>query len=398
MSAAMSSAPQANAAPALASPVAITLLLVSSLTVMANATIAPSLPGLKDAFSTTPGISTLTGLAMTLPSLSVVLTAWLVGILADRTEQRRLLIIGLIGYATFGVSGSLAPDMITLLAGRIGLGVGVAVTMTVASAMVASFWQGPARQRFTGVQGAAMSAGGVIFLLAGGAVAAFHWRAPFVLYALALPIALLALWALPKRPPVQRALNTAPAQLALRPLLIVCGFAVFSMVMFYLVPTKLPFRLGELGITSTIISGIAIAAMTASSVPTALLFGKLRQRFQPAILLAASFAFMAAGYALIGLATGLLLVIAGSLIAGLGIGMLMPNMMSTVMSSTPPQAQGKAAGLLTSAIFAGQFLSPLISGPLADQFGLSMVYLGAAAILALVAAFLVLSGKKARSA
>jgi MFS family permease len=383
----------ANSAPALASPIAIALLLVSSLTVMANATIAPSLPGLKEAFAGTPGITTLTGLAMTLPSLSVVLTAWLVGILADRTEQRRLLLIGLIGYAIFGVSGALAPDMITLLAGRIGLGVGVAITMTVASAMVASFWQGPARQRFTGVQGAAMSGGGVLFLLAGGAAAALHWRTPFVLYAMALPIALLVLLALPQRHPAMQSKNAATPPLPTRPLLTVCGFAVFSMIMFYLVPTKLPFRLRELGITSTVISGTAIAAMTAASIPMALLYGRLRQSLQPAHILAISFLAMAAGYALIGIATSIVLIFAGSLVAGLGIGMLMPNMMSTVMSATPPQARGKATGLLTSAIFAGQFLSPLISGPLADIYGLPVVYISAAVALGAVALVLLAVSK-----
>jgi MFS family permease len=61
------------------------------------------------------------------------------------------------------------------------------------------------------------------------------------------------------------------------------------------------------------------------------------------------------------------------------------------MSSTPPQAQGKAAGLLTSAISAGQFLSPLVSGPIADSFGLPTVYLGAAAMLAIVATLLLVA-------
>ena len=72
-----------------APPLGVTLAIlgISSLTVMANATIAPALPGLRDHFGDTPGIETLAGLVVTLPSLFVVLTAGLFGILVDRFDN-----------------------------------------------------------------------------------------------------------------------------------------------------------------------------------------------------------------------------------------------------------------------------------------------------------------------
>ena len=67
------------------------MLLLAAMTVMANATISPSLPGLRDHYAHMPGIDTLAGLIVTLPSLAVVLTASLKGWLAGRADCQMLL-------------------------------------------------------------------------------------------------------------------------------------------------------------------------------------------------------------------------------------------------------------------------------------------------------------------
>jgi MFS family permease len=369
------------------------MLAIASLTVMANATIAPSLPGLRDAFASTPGIATLTGLAMTLPSLSIVLTAGIVGYLADRFDRKALLLAGLAIYAVSGASGLVASDMTMLLAGRIGLGVGVAIVMTVATAMIGDLWQGAARERFTGRQGAAMSAGGVVFLLLGGALAEFHWRAPFALYALSLVIAVAALAILPRS---VRATGEASAAdtLPLQHVMTVGAIAAFGMIAFYIVPTKIPFLLRELGVASPSLAGAAVAAMTGASIPVGLMFGRIRGvAGSPYPLFAATFGLMAAGYAIIASASGLAIIIAGAAIAGLGMGALMPNLTTMLMAAVPPASRGKAAGILTTAVFGGQFLSPLVSSPLAERIGLSTVFWLFAGALAVAGLVLGIAGR-----
>ncbi|MEM8787198.1 MAG: MFS transporter [Pseudomonadota bacterium] len=177
--------------------VTATLLLVSSLTVLANATIAAALPGLARAFAEVPGIETLAGLVLSLPSLAVVLTAALFGLAADRVDRRHLLCLSLLAYALGGASGLAAQTMPQILAGRLLLGVGVAGTLTVATQMAADLWHGADRARFMGWQGAAISAAGIASVAGGGALAELGWRAPFALYLVALPVAVLALAVLP---------------------------------------------------------------------------------------------------------------------------------------------------------------------------------------------------------
>jgi MFS family permease len=64
-------------------------------------------------------------------------------------------------------------------------------------------------------------------------------------------------------------------------------------------------------------------------------------------------------------------VLAGSLIAGLGMGISMPNYTTWFMARVPAAMRGRASGLLTTAFFLGQFASPLVSAPLVAVFGLA---------------------------
>jgi MFS family permease len=358
-------------------PILVTasVLAVSSLTVMANATISPSLPGLAAAFSETPGIETLSGLVLSLPSLSVVLTAALFGLLVDRFDRRVLLVIVMVLYAVAGASGTVARSMTELLIGRVLLGVAVAGIMTIATQLAADLWQGSARARFMGWQGAAMSGGGIFFLLVGGFLAEQSWRGPFLIYLAALPLAALAWIALNRRTDTQAGVGeTAKAHFPWQRFAIVGGLAFFGMVCFYIVPTRLPFWMNELGITSPSTVGFAIATMTAASLPGALYFGRIRERFSHEGIFAISFCLMALGYLAISSAGSLTGIILGTVIAGLGVGMLMPNQTLWLMATVPADARGRAAGLLTTAIFAGQFASPLISGLIAPQVGINTTF------------------------
>jgi MFS family permease len=87
------------------------------------------------------------------------------------------------------------------------------------------------------------------------------------------------------------------------------------------------------------------------------------------------------GYSIIGLATSYGVVLLGLAIAGLGLGLLMPNMNVWVASSVPDTLRGRALGGLTTFFFLGQFLSPLFSQPLSQLFGLGKTYLLAGLLL-----------------
>ena len=367
---------------------------------MSNATISPSLPGLSQAFAGTPNIETLSGLALSLPSLSIVLTAFLFGWLAERLDRRKLIASLALLYGLAGASGALAPSIEWLLASRIVLGIAVAGIMTLVTMMAGELWRGPPRERFMGLQAAATSAGGVLFLVAGGLLAEIDWRGPFMVYLLAVPLVPFV-W-LVLAAPLQQTSATRddsraapPADIAWLPVLEVALVAFLIMVAFYIIPTRLPFLITDLPGGAASISGFAIASLTLSGIPASLLFAKLSGRSSPLTIFAGALALMATGYCAIGLAHGLVLVFLGCILSGAGLGLIMPNQMSWLMSRVNDASRGRASGLLTMAIFGGQFASPLFAGLLARWLTIGQSFLFLAISLGVMSVMMAMAGVRA---
>jgi MFS family permease len=63
----------------------------------------------------------------------------------------------------------------------------------------------------------------------------------------------------------------------------------------------------------------------------------------------------------------------------------MPNMSIWLMTTVPEAIRGRALGGLSTAIFLGQFLSPIITQPFTRTLGLGTVYAIAGGILVVIA-------------
>jgi len=392
--------PPRNAGHAVAptSSLTATVLLVSSLTVLANATIAPSLPGLAQAFADTPGIDTLAGLVLSLPSLAIVLTATLFGYAADRFERKAVLVAALIVYALGGASGALAETMPQILAGRLLLGVGVAGALTVATQMATDFWHGADRARFMGWQGAAISAAGIVSVALGGVLAELSWRAPFGIYLLALPIAILAWRVVPARERVSASESPVRSSTSREPfpwrvLALTGGVMFLVMVFILLAATRLPFLLVEIGVRSPGLIGLTLALMTLASFPSGLFYGRVRSRLEPRAIAVIALSLMGTGFAIISQADALPAVILGILVTGSGLGLVIPNQNVWLMAHVPEAARGRASGLMTTLLFAGQFVSPIVSGALLALMDLHALFLAFALGIGAVALALWVGGR-----
>jgi MFS family permease len=109
-----------------------TLLVASALTVMAGATIAPSLPTMQARFVEVAHADLLVRLVLTLPALFVVIGAPLAGLMVDRWGRKPLLVVSLPLYGLAGSSGFFLESLSGILVGRALLGLAVAGIMTAA--------------------------------------------------------------------------------------------------------------------------------------------------------------------------------------------------------------------------------------------------------------------------
>jgi len=144
-------------------PVKLTLLVVSTLTVMAGATIAPSLPAIQQHFTEVDNVEYWVRLVLTVPALSIAISAPFVGVIIDKLGRKPLLTLALILYGLAGSSGVWLNALGMILLGRTFLGVSVAGIMITATALIADYYTGPARGKFLGLQAAFMALGELFF-------------------------------------------------------------------------------------------------------------------------------------------------------------------------------------------------------------------------------------------
>ncbi|MCC5940559.1 MAG: MFS transporter [Balneolaceae bacterium] len=373
-----------------------TLLLVSSLTVMSGATIAPALPSMQAHFAAVENVEFWIRFVLTTPALFIVLAAPIAGLIVDRAGRRKLLLPSMVLYAIAGSSGIYLESLGAILAGRALLGVAVAGVMTTATTLIADYYEGTARAQIMGWQAAFMSFGGVVFLVSGGLLAESGWRLPFVIYLFSLILIPMALAALPE-PELpgdeendKKLSVNGTIQHPFKLLGFIYGVLLLGATVFYFIPLQIPFYLEKMTGAGPLVSGMSIAVSTLFGMATSFTYGRIRARFGYVTILGFNFGLMGVGYILIGTATGLVPILIGLALNGLGMGLMYPNLSFWLTSETSAAIRGRAVAGFTTFIFLGQFISPLASQPFVELFGLGAMFWATGIVLGLFAILVLL--------
>jgi MFS family permease len=370
---------------------AVALLAVSSLTVMAGTPIAPALPEISAHFNDVPNADLLVKLVLTLPGFFIAALAPFMGAIADRFGRRPLLLASATLYGLAGASGFFADSLTAILIGRAFLGIAVAGIMTTSMALIGDYFTGAARYRFMGLQASFTGFGGVAFLTLGGVLASVGWRMPFLIYMVAPLMLPLMAWALfePDRPkaPAPRADGTREP-LPWGPLAAIYGASFVMMAAFYLVPVQIPYHLKALVHASPAQAGMAIATSTLLSAIVSPLFPRIRARLSHPGVMALSWSVAGLGLLIVSVAGAYWQVLVGLAFMGVGIGTHFPNVSTWLMHVSPEHLRGRLSGGLTTAIFLGQFLSPVLGEALAHSVGVAPGFGVTGIALAFVAALI----------
>lgn len=372
----------------------VTLLLVSSLTIMSVITISPSLPQMAHVFSSVPHADLLVQLTVTIPALTIAIFSPITGNLIDRHGRLKILWFALVLYAISGVSGYFLQDLYFILLSRAVLGISVGMSMTIVVTLIADYFQGAERQKFVGLQVAFMSLGGILFISLGGILADAGWRFPFLIYIFSLVVLPFSIVYLREPVSVQRSEDRKKIQ---APGFIWLLFinTMIMWIVFFLIPLQIPFYLKSLGIESNALAGAAIAVSTAFSAVASISYHKLKDRINFLMVFSIGYLLMAGGFFFISWAESYLMVMLSMVLAGGGIGMMIPNTNMWVMKLAPPEIRGKEIGKLTTFWFFGQFVSPIIIFPLLTFVSLAEAFRLAAVLLLMMSlAFLMFQYSK----
>jgi MFS family permease len=380
---------------------AVALLMAATLTVMANATVSPALPGLQRLFADEHHSALLTRLLVTAPSLSIALLAPLAGLAVDWIGRRVLLLAGIMLFVIAGTAGSYLPDLLTIFLSRIVLGIAVAFIMTAQTALIGDYFTGGARTALTGLQISARNFGGLVFILLAGLVAMASPRWVFGVYGIALlmvPIAWMVI--VEPRRPLSGSRDASPSGLeeaAKQWHLLFIGLMVLQSLtnmFFFIMPTQLPFFLEAGGYSGPAMTSLTLSVLMLSGGSVALAYSPIQRAIGYVGVYSAGYACMASGFLLLVVSSAPLFSLGGAALIGAGYAVVSPTFVGLTLALSPLHRRGLASGLLTASVFIGQFISPLLITPAIASAGyegpflLVAVLLGSMAVIALGSALL----------
>ncbi|MGW0466470.1 MFS transporter [Streptomyces sp. NPDC003027] len=359
------------------------LLLASTLAVMAGAMITPVLEVIRGDLDLS---GTAAGLVITAHGLAIAVTSPVVGRLIDRYGVRGPLAGGLVLYGVAGAAGLFTDDYAALIAGRFVFGAGAAAVFSGTTVALLALYQGPERDRVMGWRSTATSLGGVVWPLIGGALGGLSWHAPFAVYLVGVPIGLAALFVLPAGSTgpkgttggVLPLLRERPALLGYYALQAVAAILLYGVAVF------LPQRLARIGVEEPFLVSLYTVVMMAAMSLVGLVYAKLRAAAgYPALLRTAALTWVVS-FVLLGTVDQPWLLLVAPMLFGLGQGIAFPALTVLVGEAAPAERRGQATSLSGTANFAGQFVSPLLLGPVVAATSLTTGFLAAAALSAVV--------------
>lgn len=371
----------------------LTILLGSTTTVLAATIIAPALPEMASVFEDVPNADFMVRLTLTMPALFIAIGAPFAGVLLDRLGRKPVLVAALLLYALAGTAGFFLNSLSAILVSRALLGLAVAGIMSGFTTLILDYFSGAKLNQFMGYQGAFIGLGGMVFLLMAGVLADVGWRFPFLVHLFAflvLPGVLFTITEPPRQTEsAQEARSVGKSQFPFKAIAPIYITSFIGMVIFFIFPVQLPFYLTAQGGVSNSQVGLALSLQTLSSIFIALQYQRLKARLPFAAIFALVFLAFSINHLIVWLTGSYGLLMVGLLIGGLGIGLFPPNNSVWLAEVTPPALRGRAVGGMTSAIFLGQFFSPIFTQPLVQQVGIEGTFGIAGGVSLLIAAVFV---------
>ena len=341
------------------------LLFTAGLSSLATAVLGPTLPKMQQHFATAPHANYLVPVSLTVPMLMMALLSVFCGLMADRLGRKRILIWATVSYALCGTAPLWLGSLNSILASRVLLGVAEATVMTVSTTLIGDYFFGALRAKMMALHTTFAAVSAFVWNIVGGVLGNSGWRAPYMVYgislALSVPMAIY-LWE-PTGSVNKEVGNFADgAPFSARRSLGLCLVAVVVGLVFLTVPVHLGYLFAQLQVTSSAQIGYAYALNSLGVIVGSLSFGWLIGPRIRSVALQLALAAGVLALSMVGMAasTGAAGLTIAATVNGLGMGLVLPAVVTWNMRELPFSRRGVGVGAFQSSLFLGMFCNPIL--------------------------------------
>lgn len=340
-----------------------TILSISLLTVMAGAAMAPALWAVKAHFAGKPDL--LIQFIVSLPALFIIVTNLCFPLLCRVAKTKSIAVAGLVLYVVSGAGAFFLEDISAILILRALLGVSVGMIMPLSTGLLSYYFPPEDQSRLMGLCAAMNQTGGVIATLIAGVLAKVGWNYAFLVYSMGLFVLILVLLFLPNErldtPKgsggfIRNLKRFYPSVLGM----------LLLMICFFIFPTNFSAVCVRTTDLDPIAVTIIMVALDVVAALVGLVFGGMMRWFRLSVKYFAP-TFFLLGYLCFATSPSLLSLLVGCLFIGIANGIGVPYLNTIASIKAGQDAATTVMPLLSAALYAGQFLSPLVATPLAAK-------------------------------
>ncbi len=379
------------------------ILAASTLAVMAGAIISPVISLMQGNLQGADENNVR--FVITTHALFIAIFSPIFGSLIDKLGPKKPFAFGLLLYGIAGASGLFITDITTLLISRAFLGVAVAAIMNPLVVLILNVYKGEECDKIMGWQASTASLGGVIWPLLGGALGVVAWNLPFGIYLAGVPIGLLAWLFVPDVSEKKNGLKTKATEsvsiiqtVKQKPFIFaVYGLGLWMMVLLYTTVTFIPQLLAlDFGVNSSLIISVFLSAMGIAAATSAFMYKRIKSKFSYNVIALVALGIWAIGFVLLSQAISIITVIVMVILFGVGQGMVMPTLNLWVGELTNTCARGRMISYLTTFLFIGQFLPPIIFNPIFSMLSFNGVFLIAGLVCAILTVLFLINLRRSK--
>lgn len=339
----------------------VALLSVSMLVMVAPA-INANIPAMKEAFSDIP--LSMVEMITTIPSLFLMFSVLTSSFIAKKLGYKQTIMLGIAVVSISGIIPVFIGNFYIILLSRATLGFGIGLFNSLLIALISYFYDGNEKVSLIGYHEALGGLGGMLITYIAGQLINVNWQAPFIAYAIAIPVFFLFWKIVPK---VETKVILEKSEKSMQVIndkknghfsivfvfmiLIIIG-ATLNMTMGIKVPSLIVEEgYGNASDGSTVIMFLSLGAMLSG-----FLFGKVYKVLKNYIL-SISFIITAIAMIIIGFSNEIYTTILGGFLVGFGFRVMMPCLTS-IVNGTNLKNPTLATSLLLVAYNLGSAFAP----------------------------------------